>query len=420
MNNEVLVAFIIKLVGDQVAKASSDFFRAPTVRSLRGPIGPRGEDGKHFVFSEHEEEIRSFAKQCALKFSDLTEEQVRYLKGPKGKDGRDGNNGSDGKDFIYEEHRKHIEDFVSGEIDKLKPELKLSFSDLTSEEIGSIRGPRGADGRDGKSFLFDEHKDEIDSVIREEVLNLKEDLKLKFSDLSWQEINQIKGPRGQRGKPGEGFSFEKHRGFFESLKPRFSDFSEEEKDSLKLKFSDLSDENKSLLKLKFSDLSFEDKYELKGPRGQRGKPGLDGKNGTDGKNGISIRGPIGPAGIIGPRGFTGMSGKDGINAPTVYDIRVDQKDEKTYSLKFYFTDGTMIESNVFDLPQKVVLAQMGVVAVGSSGQSSSSPTYDDVDISYPESNVEVYTFYLDTVVVLIKTLTYSDDSKTGVPEVTIT
>lgn len=323
MNSEVLVAFVSKLVRERVEDATSE---AISRRGPRGFQGIPGNDGKSFTWEENESEIRALIKESALKFSDLSEEEINSLRGPRGRDGKDG------KD-----------------------------------------GPPGLRGVDGKSFDYSEHREKIEKVIREELAALSPDLKLKFSDLSQEEINSLRGPRGQRGKPGKDFNLDEHRSFFESLKFKFSDLTFLEKQDLKLKFSDLSVQEKEGLKLKFSDLAEEDILRLKGPRGQRGKPGKDGLDGKDGKDGISIRGPIGPPGVMGLRGLPGVAGINGENgkdAPGIYDIKVERYSEGKYYFKFFLTDGSVIETNTFEIPSGgTTLVSMGV-AVSQEGVQS--------------------------------------------------
>jgi hypothetical protein len=264
VKNEVLLAIISKLVDDRIKKEIA------LIEPIVGPKGRDGKDGYSFEFSEYEETIKSWVKEYTLKFSDLTEDQLESLKGPKG---------DAGESFSFESSREDIERIIQAEINLLQDSLKLKFTDLTEDEKLELRGPRGQrgkpgqDGRDGKDFVFEEHKEFFQSLklkftdlSPEEVDSLKlkfsqltsderESLKLKFEDLTVDEIESIRGPKG---KDGKSFIFEEHIEFFESLRPKFSDFTAEEKEALKLKFTDLTED---------------EKLELKGPRGQRGKPG---------------------------------------------------------------------------------------------------------------------------------------------------
>lgn len=321
MRSEVLLAVITKAVDGYIAKAlETSAIRGP--RGFKGQQGDPGVDGKSFVWSEHESAIRSIIRECALKFEDLTLDQIEALRGPKGKDGRDGRDGKDGESatFSFEEHREAITGVISEELKSLAPSLKLKFSDLSLEEISKLRGPRGQKGRPGKDFVFEEHREYFDS--------LKSDLKLKFSDLSKEEI-----------------------------------------EALKLKFSDLTEDDLSKIKLKFSDLSEEDKISIRGPRGQRGRQGRDGIDGERGP--VGPRGPIGPQGLTGLQGTPGMDGVDGKDAPTIDSVRIKEYPDYQFSIEFYLSDGSLIETNPVSIPKptnKVIQQLLGVSNNDSSGK----------------------------------------------------
>lgn len=296
MENEILIALVTKLVEDRIAEI-------PVVsghRGPRGPVGPAGQDGKGFVFEEHEEKIRSWAKEFALKFEDLSEEQIQKLRGPRGRD--------------------------------------------------------GVDGKDGDDFKFEEHRERIHGIIREAVGEIRDSLRLKFSDLDESEINELRGPRGRDGRDGRDFDFDEHREFFESLRLRFSDLTDEEKDSLKLHFSQLTEEEKSSLKLKFSDLTEDERALIRGPRGVRGQRGSPGRDGA-----VGPIGPIGPRGLPGPRGIAGLVGKDGKDgkdgvdgkdAPVIVAIDIDEVGDDIVFV-FEFSDGSIIRSDRIKLPAPV-------------------------------------------------------------------
>lgn len=291
MRGEVLLAIIAKTVEQYVAKSIE---QSHGIRGPRGFQGPPGEDGKSFIWSDHEDAIRNLIRESALKFEDLSLEQIESLRGPRGRDGRDA-------EFVFDEHREKILSLVFEELQALKPDLKLQFSDLTEEEKQSLRGPRG-----------------------------------------------------QRGKPGKDFDFEEHREFFESLKPKFSEFTEEEKAQLKLKFSDLSPEEADSLKLKFSDLTEDDRILLRGPRGQRGRQGADGRDGERGPRGaigpVGLTGPIGPQG---PAGQDGKDGEDGKDAPEITDIEVSQYGNEV-EFRFEFDNGKIVTTRRVELSRTVV------------------------------------------------------------------
>jgi len=181
-----------------------------------GRDGKDGQDGKSFSFEDCKDEIElsvrnhisDIESRLKLSFSDLTDEDKESLRGPRGRDGRG---------FNFEEHSEEISSAIQSYIDSINDRLKLKLSDLTEEEIQSLRGPRGQRGKSGKDFSFDENKEVISALILDHVNSIKSELKLSFSDLSSEEkdslklrfehlsdeeIKLLKGPRGQRGKIG--------------------------------------------------------------------------------------------------------------------------------------------------------------------------------------------------------------------------
>lgn len=301
--------------------------------------------------------------------SDKIDEEVSKIEISTPKRGPKGLKGLPGRDFSFEENKEQISSIIDNFINESRSILKLNFSDLTEDEKESIRGPRGQKGEPGKSFIFDDHEEKIKDQINELISKTKDDLKLRFSDLSQDEIDKLRGPRGPRGVKGKGFSIDEHISTIEDiLKQIITD----QRDELKLKFSDLSFEEKDLLKIKFSDLSEEEKLSLKGDQGSRGPRGQKGSRGisayqvwlNDGNVGdvrdfISSligekgqKGNIGPMGPQGKPGISGVQGRPGINgidAPSIIDIEIKEIGDSIYFI-FYFSDGSTIETNEIDLP----------------------------------------------------------------------
>lgn len=370
MENEVLIAILTKLVEEKIS----------LLHLSSGPRGPRGQQGlqgKDFVFSEHEETIRSWTKELSLKFEDLTEEQVASLKGRAGRDGRDG------KDFAFADYDKQFADTIRDLVGGM--DLKLKFSDLTVEDIASLRGPKGRDGRHGIDFMFDDHQIEIERIVKSCIEGMSHSLKLRFSDLSEEEVALLRGPRGRDGKEGRGFILEEHKEYFDSLKLKFSDLTEEEKTTLKLHFSQLTDDEKTSLKLRFRDLTPDDVALLRGPRGTRGQKGSPGREGTDGKTGPrGIPGPRGLIGLTGPKGIEGVDGKDGQDgedAPIIVAIEVDQISENDIAFVFEFSDGTVIKTDRVDLPAPVNIYGGGGASGGGGDLRSFETRIDEVSAS---------------------------------------
>jgi len=364
MEEEILLALMSKMVQEKVAEYISSNTPIPTrgPRGFNGPMGEAGEPGKSFIWDEHKDKILEKIHGSSLKFEDLSEDQKVILRGPRGRDGLDG------RGFIWEDHEAVIRDMIK--------DSALKFSDLTIQQMEDLRGRPGRDGkdgvkgRDGNDFSFQEHSDKIQSIINSEILGLLPSLKLKFSDLSLDDVESLRGPRGQRGKPGKDFIFEEHAEFFKSLKMTFSDLTETELDSLKLKFSHLTEKELDSLKLKFESLTEEDRESLGGPRGQRGKPGRDGISGENGKDGKTLRGPVGPIGITGNQGRPGIDGEDGEDgedAPLIEDIRILEYRDNDISLRVVFNNGTSIETNKISLPKSGPIVQNLFAISGGMG-----------------------------------------------------
>lgn len=372
LQTEILVALLAKKVGERLAALPDH----TPMRGARGQRGTPGRDGKDFSFEEHSETIRQWVKELTPKFEDFSQEDIEKIRGAKGRDG---------KDFSFEEHRDEVVKACKEALDSISDTLKLKFEDLSAEEIQSLRGPPGRNGRDGKDFSFDENKDNLETICRDLVNSISDSLKLKFTDLGEEEIAQLRGPRGRdglKGRDGRDFDFEEHREFFQGLKPKFSDFTPEERETLRLHFADLTIEEKDTLKLRFHDLSSEDRLSLRGARGARGQrggqgdkgekgdAGRDGKDGARGIPGISIRGKA---------GLNGQNGENGQDAPFVTDIRAEKIKFDEVEFVFEFSDGTAITSNVVKLPSgnNVYISSGG----SSSGGGSQMKRYKNGQIN---------------------------------------
>jgi hypothetical protein len=419
LDNKLIIALVDSIVSDAIKKI--EFREGP-----QGPRGIRGKDGNDFRLEDHTEAIVDLILQHIPKTFDLTDEQIALLKGEPGKDGRDGRDGIDGKDFNFDEHSETITQIITDLCEK----LALKFEDLTSEQIEALRGPQGEsgldgrNGRDGRDFIFEEHEEEIAKII--------EDKSLKFEDLSPEQIEAIRGPKGDKGEDGRGFDFAESQdqinnlivGYLnqvrDSLKLKFDDLTEDDKavlrgprgqrgkpgrdfdleeslptiknaiqetvvgltPDLKLKFSDLSEEEKDSLKLKFEHLTPEDRLTLRGPRGQRGKIGIqgeqgpagrDGRDGIDGKDGKM--GPQGLPGLKGRDGRDGLHGRDGADAPRVTDVRVAQdRKSKAFHLVFEFEDGSEISTGDIQIPKGDTTFYYPAGVGGGSGSGSTIRT----------------------------------------------
>jgi hypothetical protein len=217
-DNEEKIRSILKEVSLKFSDLSFE-----EIESLRGPQGKDGLSGKDFSWEDHKVSIECLVKEHSLTFDKLTVEQQEAIRGRPGRDGKDGKNG---KDFNFDESLVRISDLISKEIRSIHDSLKLKFTDLSDEEkktLKGFRGPRGHRGQrghPGKDFVFEDHleffkslkmkfsdlSDDDKSELKLRFKDLTEGeisgLKLKFSDLSDEEINLLRGHRGPRGQKG--------------------------------------------------------------------------------------------------------------------------------------------------------------------------------------------------------------------------
>lgn len=408
MNKLVLIGLIDALVSEAISKI-------PPPDTIQGPQGKAGRSGRDFDFEEH----KSAISEILLSNLPTPEE----LRGPKGDPGRDG------RSFDFNESRIEIETIISEAFDKSKESLKLKFSDLSEMEVESLRGPAGIDGRegragrdgqDGEDFSFEKNLENIDKLVKGFISEIKESLKLKFSDLTDEEIYSLKGPKGESGRDGRNFDFDEHEERIKDLLPT--------REQLKLNFSDLTKEEVENLKLKFSDLTEEEIARMpRGKRGQKGAagtPGIqgeDGKDGRDGRDGIDGKDGKDGIGKTGPMGAMGRDGRDGADAPYIEDVRIES-DKTNFYLKFYFSDGSVINTNTMRVPTNNNVVVTGYAMGGGDagggaeeteyffegttlgkfskvniiGNATTTPNGDTLDIEFPDfpdppdTGVDVY------------------------------
>lgn len=350
----------------------------------------------------------------------LDSQNIRGARGPRGFPGKNG------EDFDFESHKIEILELVRKSIvenkelfrltDQEKRELKLNFSDLSDEDLKSIRGPRGPKGqkgKDGADFDFEEHKDKVYNQVLGFIDNQIDKLKLKFSDLSDEDVESLKGgrgPRGQKGKQGEpgldGKSAyeiwsENNEGteeeFLELLRGPRGMRGQKGKPGQDGKSAfDLWAEDNEGTQLDFLATLKGDQGEKgdtgekgedgeRGPRGQRGKPGVPGlsayqlwledNDGSEEDYKASLIGERGPRGVAGPigakgeRGERGFQGRDGQDAPVVTNIDLRKSGRDKFYMAFQFSDGTEITTNIISLPllHNIYYSVMGGGGSGSGG-----------------------------------------------------
>jgi len=372
LDKKLLIPFIESLIEEKFSNIHIPK-GAKGVKGAKGSPGEKGKDGNSFIFDHHKEEI----------FEEVNAEVKEYVDtlDLKGSDGKDGRKGKDGTSFIFDHHKEEIFEEVNTKVKEYVDTLDLK-------------------GSDGKSFSWEENKEDIHLLIEDIFENKKESFKGEKGD---------KGPRGfrgQKGSHGKDFILEEHK---DIIFDKLQEFFNLSKEDLKLKFSNLSEEEKDELKLKFDDLTNEDRLKLKGDRGFRGQRGksIKGEPGKQGERGskwftsidnseetflendfyfdkksndifryesgewkkfTNIKGSTG-VGVRGQVGLTGLKGEDGVDgkdAPRIIDIETDLIN-KELVFTFYFSDGTSIETDGIPLPSVQYFSSLMASIGGGSG-----------------------------------------------------
>lgn len=318
------------------------------IQGERGLTGKKGVPGRDFIWEDHKEEILDKSK---LHFTDLSASEKESLIGEQGLTGR---KGTSGKNFDWEEHKEEI--FNNS---------KIKFSDLSDKEKSEIkgesglRGLKGLSGRDGESFSWDKYKEEILSKSKFRFSDFSEEEKLS--------LKGSRGLRGQKGKPGingsdgrdgESFVWNDHeKKIFEKIsngKLTFEDFSDVEKESLKGERGSrgqrgkLGESGESAYELWAKENDGSEFDFLSSLVGKTGVPGIAGLKGIPGQS------------------VTGADGKDGSDASEIVDIKLLERDKGFY-FKFIFSDGTFIETKSILKPQVNQIIQQTIYSSGGSG-----------------------------------------------------
>ena len=155
-------------------------------------------------------------KKLLLLVELLVKDAFSKVEIPQGPQGPRGQRGRDGKDFNLEEHLDSI-------VDLIKQHSKIELSD---EQLLSLKG------KDGKSVTFSEVIPHLEAQLEEKLEGMRESLKLRFEDLTQEEVNSLRGERGYTGEKGKDFSFEENR---EDISNIVTSFISEIKNELKLK-----------------------------------------------------------------------------------------------------------------------------------------------------------------------------------------
>lgn len=250
------------------------------VESIKGEKGEQGVTGK---------DGESFS------FEDLTDEQLNMLKGKQGEKGEDGKDGKSSYELAVEEG-------FQGELDEYLDSLHgekgepLKFSDLTEEQIQSLKGQDGT---------------------------------MTFEDLTEEQRESLKGDKGDIGDKGEtgesAYDLAVNEGFegsitefLSSLKGEKGDTGDKGDTGLQGEKGEPGIQGEPGKDFKYEDFTEDQLNSLKGEQGEQGIQGVPGQDGTDGVKGDKgdpgIQGIQGEKGDPGEQGIQGVPGKDGTDA----------------------------------------------------------------------------------------------------------
>ena len=226
------------------------------VKSIKGEHGEKGEKGER---GEQGKTGKS------LTFSDLTKEQIESLKGKDGKDGKSSyelavDEGFQGDldeylDSLHGEKGEPLKfsDLTEEQIQSLKgKDGTMTFEDLTEEQRESLKGAKGDTGEKGDNgeSAYDLA---VENGFQGSITEFLESLKGEKGDT---------GLQGEKGEPGEqgiqGIQGEPGKDF------KYEDFTETQLNSLKGKKGDPGE---------------------KGEKGDKGDPGIQGEKGEKGDTG---------------------------------------------------------------------------------------------------------------------------------------
>lgn len=229
------------------------------VESIKGEKGEKGETGVAGKDGE------------SFSFEDLTDEQLNVLKGEKGEDGKDGKSS----------YELAVEEGFQGELDEYLDSLHgekgepLKFSDLTEEQIQSLKGQDGT---------------------------------MTFEDLTEEQRASLKGDKGdigEKGDPGESaYDLAVNEGFEGSITEFLSSLKGEKGDTgiqgiqgIQGEKGEPGIQGEPGKDFKYEDFTEDQLNSLKGEQGEQGIQGIQGEKGDPGEQGIQ-----------------GVPGKDGTDA----------------------------------------------------------------------------------------------------------
>lgn len=227
-------------------------------------------------------------KGDTFKLSDLTPEELNSIKGPRGETGYTGPQGNPGPKG---EAGPQGPAGPKGDIGLTGPKGEQGIQGVQGPR--GEQGPRGIQGKDGKSFTLthtystiDKMNADADNILEDEFVAITDGHIFMKDNGVLIEVLNIRGPQGIQGEQGiRGEIGPKgEQGIQGPVGPKGDAF-------------------------KFSDFTTEQLESIKGPKGEKGEAGPEGPRGLQGPEGQ--RGPQGERGPIGPQGIPGLTGPEG-------------------------------------------------------------------------------------------------------------
>lgn len=227
-------------------------------------------------------------KGDTFKLSDLTPEELATIKGPRGETGYTGPQGPPGLQGIKGDRG---EPGPKGDVGPAGPKGEQGIQGVQGPR--GEQGPRGIQGKDGKSFTLshtystvEKMNADADNILEDEFVAITDGHIFMKDNGVLIEVLNIRGPQGIQGEQG----IRGEVGPKGETGPR-------------------GEQGPKGDPLKFTDLTEEQINALKGPKGDKGEAGPEGPRGLQGPEGQ--RGPQGERGPIGPQGIPGLTGPEG-------------------------------------------------------------------------------------------------------------
>ena len=240
-------------------------------------------------------------KGDTFKISDLTPEELATIKGPRGETGYTGPQGLTGP---RGEQGPKGNDGPQGPAGPQGPKGEQGVQG--TQGIQGPQGPRGIQGKDGKSFTLthtystiDKMNADADNILEDEFVAITDGHIFMKDNGVLVEVLNIRGPQGLQGEQG----IRGEVGPIGATGPK----GEQGPKGDPLKFTDLTEEQINALKGPKGDIGPE------GPQGPRGLQGPEGPRGIQGERGPA--GPQGVPGLTGPQGAKGDKGDTGRMGP---------------------------------------------------------------------------------------------------------